>query len=218
MQYMLESPKILGLQPYLSELTRTRDSFIPLEERIGLLAACPECQEQNLHSDNQYDVARETPAQDEYETMIGLTPAAVEKRRRYFEAIRGLHSILETVDPFRQYAGLRRVQLDNGHVHWFCPHHAAMAAGRVDLAWHSAPSWHNRTNLNSAANVVAERLWPHAVPPLTFDRTKYFPTRHPGPSSAERTDAELARASREARANAVRAACAAVYCLLSSAV
>jgi hypothetical protein len=52
------------------------------------------------------------------------------------------------------------VQLDNGDVHWFCPHHAAMASGRVDLGWHSAPCCHTRSGAGTSAELVAARLWP----------------------------------------------------------
>eukprot|EP01047_Picozoa_sp_COSAG01_P057320 COSAG01_NODE_6612_length_3574_cov_1.760207_4_plen_115_part_00 len=70
------------------------------------------------------------------------------------------------------------MQLDNGDVHWFCPHHAAMASGRVDLGWHSAPCCHTRSGAGTSAELVAARLWPVGAIPT--------PTTQQQPNSARR--------------------------------
>ena len=114
-----------------------------------------------------------------FDSMLGLSQAAVAARRAYFDALRELHTRLQATDTLRQYGGLLRCQLDNGDSHWFCPAHAAMASGRVDLNWRCAPctveETPNRSTCISTAEMLASRRvpWDGSVAHFRFDKCEW---------------------------------------------
>ena len=59
-----------------------------------------------------------------FESMLGTHPAAVKSRRDYIRALEEFHRRLRLTDPLRQWAGLRKVTMDNGETCFLCNKHA----------------------------------------------------------------------------------------------
>ena len=130
-----------------------------------------------------------------FESMLGTHPAAVKSRRDYIRALEEFHRRLRLTDPLRQWAGLRKVTMDNGETCFLCNKHASMAAGKIDLSWQAAES------SVTSAQLIAKTAWPFTSPPLRFRREGHIPSRmDPGP-----TVAEIEAAEREAHTRRMRA-------------